>query len=72
MEFVGLFAGVAVGENPLWRFIPRSFKTFASPVFVENVAVDPLREGGHEGALIGVLGVGVAFDAEVSRTLTCA
>ena len=71
---MGLFAGVAVGENPLGRFMPLSFRTLARPVFVEKVAVDPRLEGGTEGARIGVLGVGVgcAVAVAVGKTLTCA
>ena len=63
-------AGVAVGEKQLCWFIPRSLRTLARPVLIEKVAVEPRRDGGHEGARIGVLGVVVLWAKEAGNTLT--
>lgn len=63
---------MAVGEKPLWRLIPRSLRTLANPVLTEKVAVEPRRDGGQEGARMGVPGVVVALATEVGNTLTCA
>ena len=41
-------------------------------MLTEKVAVEPRRDGGHEGARMGVLGVVVVCASDAGNTLTCA